>query len=175
MDMTKGQRAGLILGLGLALLATACGDDALDPVVVFDLQPIEAQPWTATGELVEAGLLCSSGDRENVFLGYPDGRGMPIEELIQLVHEAEEAGGTHLDVARVGRTEYVCDDGSGTFTVTDEITGNPSDRETSEVTSGSGAYVKMTGNCSMEEHKDEAGEVIGLTETCEFDLGTAAE
>ncbi|MCP3976981.1 MAG: hypothetical protein GY720_21040 [bacterium] len=173
--MTKRLRAGLILGLGVALLATACGDDALDPVVVFDLQPIEAQPWTASGELVEAGLLCPNGDRENLFLGYPDGSGMPIEELIQLVDEAMAAGGSHLNVARIGRTEYVCDDGSGTFTFTDEISGNPSDKMTSEVTSGSGAYVQMTGNCSMEERKDDAGEVILLTETCEFDLGSDAE
>ena len=175
MDMTRRQRAGLILGLGVALLATACGDDALDPVVVFELQPIEAQPWTATGELVEAGLLCPSGDRENVFLGYPDGRGMPFEELVQLVDEAMAAGGTHMDVARIGRTEYVCDDGSGTFTVTDTITGNPADKMTAEVTGGSGAYVKMTGSCSMEETKNDAGDVIGLTDTCEFYIGVDAE
>jgi hypothetical protein len=171
--MTRRLSAGLILGIGLALLAASCGDDALDPIVVFDLQPIEAQPWTASGELVDAGLVCSSGDRENVFLGYPDGRGMPFEEFMQLVQEAEAAGGTHKDVARIGRTEYVCNDGSGTFTMADMTTGDPAADMTSEVTSGIGAYVEMTGTCSMEEREDETG-IIGLTQTCQLYLGSEA-
>jgi hypothetical protein len=169
--MTKRQRAGLILGVGLALIAASCGDDAVDPIVVFDLQPIEAQPWTATGELVEAGLLCPSGDRETLSLRYPDGTGMPLEDLFQLVDEAIAAGGSHKDVARIGRTEYVCADGSGTFTMTETMTGDPADEMTSEVTSGFGAYPDLTGTCSMEEREDETG-VIGLTQTCEFRLGS---
>ena len=39
----------------------------------------------------------------------------------------------------------------------------------SEVTGGSGAYVTMTGTCTLEE-RTEGAEVVGLTNTCEFDL-----
>ena len=172
--MIRRLRIKAIVGAAAALLAASCGAGGPDPVVVFDLQPIEAQPWTATGELVEAGLLCSSGDRENLFLGHPDGSAMPIEEFIRLIDEAEAAGGSHQNVARIGRTEYVCADGSGTFTMTERMTGNPDDEMTSEVTSGSGAYVELTGSCSMEE-RVEGTAVVGLTNTCELELGSTVD
>ncbi|MDJ0664455.1 MAG: hypothetical protein QNJ75_07830 [Acidimicrobiia bacterium] len=169
--MIRRRHAGAIIAVGLALLVGSCGNDALDPVVVFDLQPIEAQPWTATGELVDAGLLCSSGDREFLFVGYPDGSPMPVEEMMKLIDDAIEAGGSHENVARIGRMEYVCDDGSGTFTMTERMTGDPADEITSEVTRGSGAYLMMSGTCTQEEHT-EGTEVVRLTNTCEFDLGS---
>lgn len=174
--MTNRLFARLILGVALALLAASCGDDALDPVVIIDMESTEAQPWTATGELVEAGLICPSGDRENLYLTYPDGSPMPLDEMISLFEEAWAAGGSPEDVARIGTEEYVCNDGSGTFTMTEIVTGDPSDPMTGQVIRGSGAYVMMTGTCSTEvTETEDRTDIIDLTTTCEFDVGSDPE
>ena len=167
-------RVLLTIALGAGCLLTSCSDETLDPTVIFDHQPIMAQPWTASGELVDAGLLCPSGDRQNTGLTYPDGTPMSIGESLELIKAAEAAGGSHWDVPRIGWEEYVCDDGSGTFTLLEEVRAESPGRFFGEITSGTGAYVNMAGDCVIELTKNEDHtEFLEMVGSCDFDMGTA--
>lgn len=173
--MTKatamGATAALAIGLGLA----ACASDSIDPSVVIEMEPAPAQPWTASGELVDAGELCSSGDRANVGLAFPDGSPMTVEQLMELYEAAWEAGGSPLDVPRMGWEEYRCNDGSGTFTMREEVVATSSeDGVSGVVVEGTGAYVDMTGSCViMLTENEDRPELLDIVSTCEFDMGPA--
>lgn len=171
--MTKGFIA--VLSVALALGGSACSDDTLDPVVLFDMEPIAAQPWTASGELVDAGQMCPAGDRANVGLQFPDGSPMTIEQFVEQADEAEAAGGSPMDFDRISWEEFRCSDGSGTFTILEEVdstSGKPELR--GEVVSATGAYADMTGSCVTVVTENEARTVIlSVIATCEFDMGSS--
>jgi len=170
--MTKGFIAALAVAVAFGV--AACSDDTLDPVVLFDMEPIAAQPWTASGELVDAGQICPAGDRANVGLQFPDGSPMSFEQFVELVEEAEAAGGSPLDFDRMSWEEYRCSDGSGTFTILEEVdntSGKPEFR--GEVVSATGAYTDMTGTCVTVVTENEARTaILSVIATCEFDMGT---
>ncbi len=170
--MTKatvmGATAVLVIGLGLA----ACGSDSVDPTVIIEMEPAPAQPWTASGELVDAGELCPAGDRANVGLAFPDGSPMTVEQLMELYGEAWDAGGSPMDVPRVGWEEYRCGDGSGTFTMREAYTPTTAeDGVSGEVVKGTGAYVDMTGSCVivLTENADRT-DLLEIVSTCEFEF-----
>lgn len=165
-----GAAAVVTIGLGLA----ACGSDSVDPSVVIEMEPAPAQPWTASGELVDAGKLCPSGDRANVGLAFPDGSPMTMEEMFELYEAAWDAGGSPLDVPRMGWEEYRCSDGSGTFTMREEyVATSAEDGVSGEVVEGTGAYVAMTGSCviMLTENADRT-ELMEIVSTCEFEFGS---
>jgi hypothetical protein len=171
--MRRTTKAAATIAIGGLLVLTGCGDGALDSTVIFDHEPIMAQPWTASGDLVDAGLLCRSGDRQNTGLTHPDGTPMTIDESMELIEAAYAAGGSHWDVPRIGWEEYVCDDGSGTFTLLEEVT-EGSRQFDGEIAGGTGAYVNLTGDCVIEltENEDRT-EFSEMTGTCEFELKIA--
>lgn len=170
--MTKVFVVGLAIAFGLGI--SACSDETLDPMVLIDMEPIAAQPWTASGELVDAGQVCPSGDRANVGLFFPDGSPMTFEQFAGLVDEAEAAGGSPLDFERTSLEEFRCSDGSGTFTILEELdttTGQP--ELTGEVISGTGSYANITGSCTTVITENEARTaILEIIATCEFDMGS---
>ena len=171
--MKKALPTVLALWVAAVLGLASCSDDTVDAVVVFDMEPTPGQPWVASGELVDAGRICPSGDRQIVGLSFPDGTPMTIDQLVELYEAAWETGGSPQDVARIGLEEYVCDDGSGTFTVSEAFNGNPADPGTGEVVSGTGAYGGLTGTCTIVlTENQERTEVLEITGTCEFDMGS---
>jgi hypothetical protein len=143
-------------------------------VVIFDMEPAPAQPWTASGELVDAGQMCPSGDRANVGLAFPDGSPMTIDQFLDLVDDAEAAGGSPMDFDRTSWDEHRCSDGSGTFTIREEgdnTSGQPELR--GEVVSGTGSYANMTGPCvTVVTENETRTEVVEVIATCEFDMGS---
>ncbi len=171
--MTRGFIAALAVAMALGV--SACSDDTLDPVVLFDMEPVAAQPWTASGELVDAGQVCSAGDRANVGLEFPDGTPMSFEQFAELADEAEAAGGSPMDFDRVSLEEYRCADGSGTFTIGEEVdntSGQPELR--GEVVGGTGAYTEMTGPCvTVVTENEDRSAILSVIATCEFDMGSS--
>ncbi len=69
--------------------------------------------------------------------------------------------------------EYVCNDGSGTFTLHEMLGEDSRLRMTGEITSGTGAYASMTGSCVIDYTEDEGGnDITEMIGTCEFDVGS---
>jgi hypothetical protein len=171
--MNRTTKAVATIATGAVLALVGCGDDALDSTVIFEHEPIMAQPWIASGELVDAGLLCPAGDRQNTGMMHPDGTPWPLEEHFAAVEAAYDNGGSHWDVPRKGWEEYVCDDGSGTFTLLEEATEGSPGQFTAEITSGTGAYVDMTGSCVIDlTENEDYTEILEMVGTCDFDMGT---
>lgn len=172
MVMNKGFIVGLAIAFGLGV--AACSDDTLDPMVVIDMEPIAAQPWTASGELVDAEQVCPSGDRANVGLAFPDGSPMTMEQMFEMYEQAWANGGSPMDVDRIGWEEFRCTDGSGTFTIREEVDNTSGQSEfRGEVVSGTGAYANMTGSCITVVTENEARTaILSVIATCEFDLGS---
>jgi hypothetical protein len=171
--MTKGLIAAMAVAMALGV--AACSDDTLDPVVLFDMEPVAAQPWNASGELVDAGQMCPAGDRASTGLAFPDGSPMSWEQFAELADEAEAAGGSPMDFDRTSWEEYRCSDGSGTFTIREEVdntSGQPELR--GEVVGGTGAYTDMTGTCTIVVTENEARTaILSIIATCEFDMGSS--
>lgn len=127
------------------LLAVAgCSGGDPDTSIQFDGEFRPSQPWTATGELVDAGAMCPGGFRRLV--GWFDADGMPLsaDDFFTLVDEAAtiaETGG-RFETDLLNEQEWICADGSGSFTMMETIA------ETGEwrVVRGTGAYAAMTGH-----------------------------
>ena len=162
----------LVVTLGLALALSACSKTALDPTVVFEHQLIPAQPWVAAGEMVDAGKVCPSGDRQGIGFTLPDGTEVTVEEMHYMIMAAYEADPTNWEVPRIGWTEYVCYDGSGAFTITEDFT-ESLDPPPSAVMRGTGAYADMTGTCRIEFVEGEKPEDEELATICEFEFPPA--
>ena len=171
--MTK--RFGVALAVAVALGVSACSDDTLNPVVVFDMEPVATQPWTASGELVDGGQMCPAGDRANLGLEFPDGSPMSWEQFAALADEAEATGGSPMDFDRTSWEEYRCADGSGTFTIREVVDNTSGQPELSgEVASGTGAYTDLTGTCVTVVTENEARTaILSVIATCEFDMGSS--
>jgi hypothetical protein len=171
--MKSTTRAAATIAIASVLALAGCSDDALDSTVIFEHEPIMAQPWTASGELVDAGLICPSGDRQNTNLMHPDGSSWTLEDNFAAIKAAENAGGSHWDVPRKGWEEYVCDDGSGTFTLLEEVTEGSPGQFTGELISGTGAYADLTGSCVVDlTENEDYTEILEMVGTCEFDIGS---
>jgi len=137
----KRRQARFASWLAVGLMVTACSGGEPDGAVQFELEPIPAQPWIASGDLVEAGQVCEEGSRRNVGLAFPDGSPMTIEEFIALIDEAEASGLSPEDGDFSARTEWTCADGSGTFITLDKA----GDGGRGQVVGGTGAFAGMTG------------------------------
>ncbi len=169
--MRSATRVVAALAIGATLAVAACSDAALDSTVVMDHVVIPAQPWVASGDLVDAGLVCSSGDRHSVAMWHPDGSPMTMMEFAGLADKADRSGLDVWHVRRVTEREYLCDDGTGAFTLREDATG-PTNRATAEVVGGTGAYAGMTGSCVIDLSLDENRQTVDMVTTCELDLGT---
>jgi hypothetical protein len=132
------------LFVGVLLFATSCSGGAPDASVEFDIEPLPGQPWTASGDLVDAGLLCPEGSRRHVALLDSDGTPLPADVFFRRVGEAfeqsAEAGG-RFETDLLNEQEWTCADGSGSFTLLETIGESGEWR----VVSGLGAYAGMTG------------------------------
>lgn len=159
------------LVLGIALALASCSEPLPDPTVMLELKVIPAQPWVATGDLVDGGQMCPSGDRHRVRHWHPDGSPMTDVAFVQLIDEANDAGLDVWHVRRVTEREHLCNDGSGAFTVLEDATG-PVEQATAEVVGGTGAYTDMTGSCVLELTEDENRQVVEMVTICEFDMGS---
>jgi hypothetical protein len=127
------RRSLVVAWLAIPLAVVGCGGSDPDGAVVLELQAIPGQPWIASGELVDAGLLCPEGFRRWTGVTHADGTPMTPEEFWEVVVPDD-------DMPFQAVEEYVCSDGSGSFT-TIETDG----ASTWQVVDGTGAYVGMAG------------------------------
>lgn len=161
-----------LVSIGIALVLISCSESSLSPTVVLEHEVMPAQPWVATGDLVDAGQMCASGDRHRLRQWHPNGSPMTDEEFVQLIDEAAAAGLDIWHVRRVVEREHLCDDGSGAFTMREDATG-PAKQAKTEVVGGTGAYAAMTGTCVMDLTEDASNQIVGMVTTCEFDMGSS--
>ncbi|MDJ0924124.1 MAG: hypothetical protein QNJ77_06135 [Acidimicrobiia bacterium] len=164
------QRSRTALWVTAAGLLVACSG-APDPTVQFDMEIAPFQPWVATGELVDAGEVCPTGTRNNVGLAWPDGSPMTMEEWSNQVGPRVDEGMGWREITEefqfLSWEEYICDDGSGTFTIKEES----GEGGHGEVVESTGTYLGMTGDCTNTMEFDDAGEPIAAASTCNFDMG----
>lgn len=140
-----------LLGSVLIATAPACGStssgsapDALvgEVHIVVDLQA--GQRWTATGPLVDAGVLCPDGTRIEVGIFDPaTGDLLTPGQLDALAEEEQERPWEPFDL--LIHHEYACLDGSGSFLVEERLA-DPDPIGVLTILSGTGAYRTMRGS-----------------------------
>lgn len=96
----------LALALFTAAAITSCGSGEPDGSIQIHLEPIPAQPWIATGELVDSDVFCREGSRRLVGFELRDGTKLTFEEFRDLPNDDDV----------LGRQRWICANGSATFT-----------------------------------------------------------
>lgn len=107
-------RLSPLLVLVTAAALAACSRTGPEGAIRFELEPVPAQPWVASGELVDAGAVCPEGSRRNAGLFAPDGTPITFAEFAEL---ADAAGIPWEEMEVRSRQEWTCADGSGTITM----------------------------------------------------------
>ena len=126
----------------LAGTATSCGGDSgpLPVEISVDLQ--RGQAFTASGEAVDEGLMCASGQRvETGFLDLDRTTPLSLEEFAERQNVAHQTGGEVIEFLL--ELEVVCADGSGRIGLIEK----PDDWW--EVAHGVGAYAGVSGQGSV--------------------------
>jgi len=134
--------------LALSLVGCSSGD-AVTIELVFGEAVSELVPFRVSGAAAEDAVVCESGMMRQDRLESPEGTTVTPEEGAALYESARAAGGT-MDVYSV--QEFVCDDGSGTFTMKTHSHGdfakaeNEQDPPAWEIESGTGHYTGLSGS-----------------------------
>jgi hypothetical protein len=154
------------LPLIAAIVLAGCSGSSND--ITLTLEPVPAQPWSAVGDLVDAGDLCPDGRRRLV--GMLDRSGETLEPMVffERLFEAADASssGKAVDPDILSEMEWTCTDGSGSFTL----------RETFgegewTVVGGTGAYAGLTGSGTGDWETGPNGDLVGITMTGELSFG----
>lgn len=131
-----------VVGL-LAVSISGCGDDTSDangveiaPQADFEA---DAYTFTATGDAVDEGLMCGSGDWIWIGNETVDGDPMSNQDIAGLVDAGEP-------FEMVSVNEFVCSDGSGSITVADRGTVDPANPSFSEPGTTTGSWVVRSGS-----------------------------
>ncbi len=128
----------------IALVVVACSSRDPDPSIQFIVETTPGQPWTAVGELVDAGVVCPGGGRRPV--GFYDAVGNRMdpeawfERFFEIIDAFERDEPYEPDIR--GAMEFTCADGTGSFTIIEAPLGIGPWR----VRDGTGAYQGMTGS-----------------------------
>jgi hypothetical protein len=161
-----------VVGLAVALLLVApvgCStDDSMAVEIAITYPNVEySQPvptlFSASGVAVDEGIVCESGTMEVDHLESPEGVTITSEEGGAL-NEAARADEGVMDSYRV--QEFVCDDGSGTFTmrvhsrVDFAKPESEQDIPTWEIENGTGDYAALSGSGDTTTEFSVAGDAV---------------
>lgn len=143
------RRIGLIAAM-LAVSVVGCSSgDAITIELALGASVSELIPFRASGVAVDEAAVCASGTMQQDRLESPEGIPVTLEEGAALYEAARANEGT-MDVYSV--EEFVCDDGSGTFTMKTHSHLDPAksdseqDTPTWEIDSGTGDYAGLSGS-----------------------------
>ena len=136
--------------LGVALVGCSSGD-SISITVTYrsDGEGPSAVPFRASGEAVEAAVVCESGTMESDHTESPEGEVITLEETVELYEATRAAEGT-MDTYWV--QEFICDDESGTFTIKMHYRDDYAKREsqqdipTWQIENGTGDYANLSGS-----------------------------
>lgn len=136
--------------LVVALVGCSSGDSiSIEVTYLSDGESPSADPFRASGEAVEAAVVCESGTMENDHAESPEGEVITPEEAEDLYEATRAAEGT-MDTYWV--QEFICDDGSGAFTIRmhyrDDYAKPESEQDipTWEIENGTGDYANLSGS-----------------------------
>ncbi len=145
-----------LVAVVLVMFASGCSSgDAVTIEVFFGDQtayganPPSQASFRASGVAADGAVVCESGTMQQGHLESPEGTTVTSEEGAELYEAARSDEGT-MDVFNV--EEFVCDDGSGTFTMKAHShvdfakTENERDTPTWEIESGTGDYAGLSGS-----------------------------
>ena len=148
--------ARLALLLAAVVMATSCGSTSSTVEITVHLD--QGQSWELRGDPVEGGVVCESGRRQPI--GWVDLEGNPLtfEEWVPLLEMAETSNGEAIAFKVIH--QYVCADGSGSFTIR-ELAGP--DAATWDIDGGTTAYadLKGSGECDLVTAPVEPGDPPG--------------
>jgi len=137
--MRRGGAQRLMLGALLAGCAVVAPSAAWDGELTFEVDLEAAQRWTATGDPVDRGEICSQGTRQVLHaIDAATGEPLRVSEEVEIIAEAIER---RIRPAVVWTVEHTCTDGSGSFVSTENW-----EAATWTVVSGSGAYTDLRGD-----------------------------
>jgi len=142
------------LGLAAAFLAVvlvgcASGDSISIEVFPYEGDGFGTIPFRASGVAVDEAVVCENGTMEQDHLESPEGEIITSEEGGEL-YEAARADRGVMDTYAV--QEFVCDDGSGTFTMKTHTRSDfakpesQQDIPTWEIENGTGDYAGLSGS-----------------------------
>lgn len=156
-----------IVGLAVGLLVVAVGGcssgDSMTVEFTFNDFRYDLMPFSASGVAVDEASVCESGTMKVDHLESPEGETITSEEGAAL-QEAARADEGMMDLYRV--QEFVCDDGSGTFTMklhgrTDFAKSeSQQDIPTWEIENGTGDYTDLSGSGEFTSDFPTAGEAV---------------
>ncbi len=157
-----------VAGLAVALLMVALvGCSSYDSMAVeFTLNDFrfDLMPFSASGVAVDEGVVCESGTMESDHFESPEGETFTSEEGAARFEAARADEGV-MEWYRVD--EFVCDDGSGTFTMRVHSRFDfakpvsEQDLPTWEIESGTGDHAALSGSGDMtSEPPPTSGEAL---------------
>jgi len=138
--------------MALAVSLAGCSSGHVVAVEVSPASPDLPAPFLASGDAVAEAAVCESGTWEIDHFESVDGDTIADAERMAIFNSASFADD---DVAEwIAVQEFVCDDGSGTFTMKwhTKITrilvesDGPEDIGTWEIEEGTGAYTELSGS-----------------------------
>ncbi len=156
-------------GLAAALLVVAlvgCSSgDSISLEVSYPADGEGAVPFRASGEAVDEAVVCESGTMEQVHFESPEGEVITSEEGAALYEAARAAEGT-MDTYFV--QEFICDDGSGTFTMRIHSRADfakpesQQDIPTWKIENGTGDHTNLSGSGDTSDESLLAGDAVVL-------------
>jgi hypothetical protein len=144
------REVGLVAALlAVALVGCSSGDSISIEVFSYEGEGFGTVPFRASGVAVDEAVVCENGTMEQDHLESPEGEIITSEEGGEL-YEAAKADRGVMDTYAV--QEFVCDDGSGTFTMKTHTrsdfakTESQQDTPTWEIENGTGDYATLSGS-----------------------------
>ena len=139
-----------VSGVIVATIANCSASDDRNDIAIV----AESSGWTATGDLVDAGVMCPGGVQNHV--GYLELDGSPLapdegfERLVEGLWDDPLSEVTDF----LGLHQFTCADGSGSFTLVAEgRNGGPW-----SVREGTGAYAQLSGSGTLEIERQPSEE-----------------
>lgn len=149
----------------VALVGCSSGDSiAIKVTYRSDGEGPSAVPFRASGEAVEAAVVCESGTMD-YHAESPEGEVITVEEMVELYEATRAVEGT-MDTYWV--QEFVCDDGSGAFTIElhyrDDYAKPESQQDvpTWEIENGTGDYANLSGSGDAADGSVLGGDAVVL-------------
>ena len=140
---------GAVVVALLGALGVGCGGDDADVVageIRIVVHRLSGRIWTATGELVDDGVVCAAGTSIGATPLDLDGAELPMWDWGHRRTAAILADPPDMTVDYLLKAPFTCYDGSGTLTVLYE----ERDGGTWEVVGGTGAYGAISGGGTLE-------------------------
>ena len=158
-----------IVGLAVALLVVSLvgcssGDSMAVEFTINEFQD-DLMPFLASGVAVDEAAVCESGTMKVDHLESPEGETI-TSEVGAALYEAARADQGTMDLYRVH--EFVCDDGSGTFTTKDHHRADfaksesQQDIPTWEIENGTGDYADLSGSGEFTTDFPAAGGAVSV-------------